>query len=743
MPDDPLFTLNVHGQVVEWSKGAEHLFRRPVTDALGRGVFDLLGSEGSGRPWTIAPVTERDPERAWEVRAEDDDLSGLSEAILDAVFTQADIGLHILDPQLRVLRINPVAMGVRGIPQESVLGLPATEAYAPLGVHLDESLLREVLVTGRPVRDVLLSGRPFADPEQEHIVSMAVHRLSDRAGRVLGLVATTVDVTDRERAQARLRLLHKARERIGSSLDVERTAGELVDVVVPDFADSAVVALTDGVLQGRAPELLSRDGETLLRCAAAGSSHRDCPVPPAGSVLLPGLFGPQLPTSAVILPPSVSHRPGPGGTVATPRLVAPLSARGQIFGVVAFERRPGGRAFTAGDVDLAEGITTRTAGHLENALRFTREHVVMTALQSWPLSQERQTQRAAEIAQRHRSAGSGAGSWFDTLLLPGARVALVVGQVQNPGLSTVATMSRLRTAVHSLTTLDLDPHELLARLHSTVLRLAREQSDAERLHEPTVHCTFAVHDPVSGRFDVARAGRSLLVVVRPDGTVDADPVAEGPLLGGEGPPFASAGHVLPEGSTICLASPALSEEEGPTLDRLAAALGHPGRGPQEMADDVERLLAPDRVLLVARTRRLPERDVWECDVAPEFQAVGRTRRQAEAHMRAWGLAVDPFTAELVVSELVTNAVRYAAAPITLRLIRGESTLICEVDDAALTAPHLRHAKAVDEGSRGLHICATLSESWGVRYGEEGKTVWAELRAPSAETTASSSPDGTV
>ncbi|WP_406859458.1 SpoIIE family protein phosphatase [Streptomyces sp. HUAS MG47] len=725
--DDPLFTLDAHGRVVGWSGRAEHIFRRLAADVLGRGVFDLVGSEGPGPcPWRIVPLTDGPPERAWAVWAEDDGLPGLSTAILDAVFAQADIGLHILDAQLRVVRINPVAIGMRGVSRESVIGLPVAEAYAPLGVRLDESLLRDVLATGKPVRDVLVSTRPFADPEHEHTISLSVHRLTDEADRALGLVATTVDVTDRERAQARLRLLHKARERIGSTLQVERTAGELVDVAVPDFADSAVVALTDAVLQGKAPELLPPDGEALLRCTAAAGADSDRPVPPAGSILLPGLFGPQLPTSPVVLPPPAQDPPGPAGTVDTPRLVAPLSARGQIFGVVAFARRPGREPFTADDLELAEGITTRTAGHLENALRFTREHVVMTALQSWPLRQEPQTQRAAEIAQRHRAAGSGAGSWFDILPLPGARVALVVGQVERPGLSTVATMSRLRTAVHSLTTLDLDPHELLARLHSTVQRLAREQPDAEGVHEPTVHCTFAVHDPVRGRFDIARAGRSLLVVVRPDGTVDTAPVDEGPLLGEEGPPFASAGHVLPEGSTICLASPALSEEEGPTVDRLAAALGHPGRGPQEMADDVERLLASDRVLLVARTRRLPAPDVWQREVPAEFRAVGRARKRAEACLHDWGLAVDPFAAELVVSELVTNAVRYGAAPITLRLIRGESALICEVDDAALTAPHLRHARAADEGGRGLHICAMLAEGWGVRYREDGKTVWAEL-----------------
>ncbi|MEU0374376.1 SpoIIE family protein phosphatase [Streptomyces sp. NPDC006283] len=727
--DAPLLTLDAHGQVVGCSERAQHLFVRPEEDVLGRSVFELVSSTPSWRSWRVAPLTGGSPERTWGVwQDQEDSLPGLGEAILDAVFTQADIGLHVLDPQLRVVRVNPVAIGVRGVPQESIIGLPAATAYAPMGVRIDEDMLREVLATGRPAGDVLLRSRPLADPEREHVVSMSVHRLRNEAGRTLGLVATTVDVTERERAQTRLRLLHEAQERIGRSLDVERTAGELVDVMVPDFADSAVVALKDDVLQGKAPELTPDDGALLLRCTAAGSTHADCPAPPTGSVLLPGLFGPGLPASPVILPARTGDRPGGDSTADGRRLVAPLSARDQIFGVVAFERRTGGEPFTAGDVDLVEGITTRTASSLENALRFTREHIVMTALQSWPVRQERQTRRAVEIAQRHRAGGSGAGSWFDTLPLSGARVALVVGQVEDPGLSAVATMSRLRTAVHSLVTLDLDPHELLARLHSTVLRLAREQGSAQGVDEPTAHCTFAVHDPVGGRLDIARAGRSLLAIVRPDGTVDTTPVSEGPLLGEAGPPFASASLVLPEGSTICLASPAATREEGPPPHRLVAALAHPDHGPQQMADDVHRLLAPDRVLLVARTRHLGPDELAQWNVTGEFRSVGPARRQARARLREWGLAVDPFAAELVVSELVTNAIRYGASPITLRMIRGEKTLICEVDDATLAAPYLRHAKAVDEGGRGLHICAILAESWGVHYREDGKTVWAELTA---------------
>ncbi|MFF5454895.1 SpoIIE family protein phosphatase [Streptomyces sp. NPDC012950] len=643
------------------------------------------------------------------------------EAVLDAIFTQSDIGLHVLDTELRVVRVNPVAVGIRGIPAERIIGLPAAEAYAPLGVDVDEEMLREVLATGRPRLDHLVRGHPFTDPRSEYVFSVAAHRLLDGAGRVLGVVLTSTDVTERERAQARLRLLHDAHERIGSSLDVERTARELVDVAVPRFADTVVVALTDAVLRGREPGLRSHDPAPLLRCTATGGTEAGPRIPTAGALLLPGIFGEVLPTEPRLLPPEETGVPG--GT----RLVAPLLVRGQVFGAVVFQRAEGAEPYDEDDLELAEGMATRTATCLENALRFTREHIVMTALQSWPLRQEEATQKAVDVARRNQPDGSGVGSWYDVIPLSGARVALVVGQVDRAGLSAVATMSRLRTAVYSLTTLDLDPHELLARLHATTLRLAGEQESGPGGDGATASCTVAVHDPVGGRLDIARAGTSLLAVVRPDGSVDTRPVEEGPLLGAEGPPFACATLVLPEGSTLCMAP-----GEGDTrTEDLVNALAHPGRPPEAMADDVARLLAPDRVLLLARTRYLSPNELAEWTVPFDFSAVGIARRHVEEQLRKWNHPVDPFTATLVVSELVTNAIRYGAAPLTLRLITDSTLLICEVGDTGRAAPHMRHAKAVDEGGRGLLICATLAENWGMRHTSEGKTVWAEIGAEEA------------
>ena len=102
------------------------------------------------------------------------------------------------------------------------------------------------------------------------------------------------------------------------------------------------------------------------------------------------------------------------------------------------------------------------------------------------------------------------------------------------------------------------------------------------------------------------------------------------------------------------------------------------------------------------------------------------RKQVADRLDHWGLTAATFTAELVVSELVTNAIRYGESPIRLRLIHDDETLICEVSDSSHTAPHLRRAKTFDEGGRGLLLVAQLTQRWGSRHTPEGKTIWAEL-----------------
>ena len=86
--------------------------------------------------------------------------------------------------------------------------------------------------------------------------------------------------------------------------------------------------------------------------------------------------------------------------------------------------------------------------------------------------------------------------------------------------------------------------------------------------------------------------------------------------------------------------------------------------------------------------------------------------------------------ELLVSEVVTNAVRYAARPVTLRLLRTD-VLRCEVGDDVPQLPRLRQARATDEGGRGLYLVNRLARRWGATRLQTGKVVWFELGVPSA------------
>ncbi|MGW3731314.1 ATP-binding protein, partial [Streptomyces sp. NPDC000851] len=129
-------------------------------------------------------------------------------------------------------------------------------------------------------------------------------------------------------------------------------------------------------------------------------------------------------------------------------------------------------------------------------------------------------------------------------------------------------------------------------------------------------------------------------------------------------------------------------------------------------------------ILVARTRRLDPDRVAFWTFPAEPASVREARRAARERLARWGLEDQAVVAELVVSELATNVIRHAQGPIRLRLIL-DRVLTIEVSDDADTAPHLRHARLQDEGGRGLFLVASFASRWSTRYGESGKTIWAE------------------
>ncbi|MBO1418323.1 ATP-binding SpoIIE family protein phosphatase, partial [Streptomyces sp. FH025] len=416
-------------------------------------------------------------------------------------------------------------------------------------------------------------------------------------------------------------------------------------------------------------------------------------------------------------------------------ITVPLSARGVLMGIAGFWRSREKGPFEEEDLSLAEELAARAAVAIDNARRYTREHTMAVTLQHSLLPRALPEQSALDIAYRYLPAQAGVGGdWFDVIPLPGTRVALVVGDVVGHGLHAAATMGRLRTAVQNFSTLDLPPDELLGHLDELVAHIDQETAAAEgELAITGATCLYAIYDPTTGTCALARAGHPPPALVHPDGTVEVLGLPAGPPLGLGGMPFEAIEVRVPPGSNLVLYTDGLIEDRtrdiGVGLDVLTATLAHADRSPQEVCDAVLDALLPvsqadDIALLVARTRVLAPDRTSEWEVAATPEAVAQARAEATRQLTEWGLEEAVFVTELVLSELVTNAIRYASGPIKVRLLY-DRTLICEVADTSSTAPHLRYAAAEDEGGRGLFLVAQLAERWGVRYTADGKIIWAE------------------
>ncbi|WP_257234426.1 SpoIIE family protein phosphatase [Streptomyces sp. JV178] len=673
----------------------------------------------------------------------------MSRTVLERMTARSPIGIAIVDTDLRFVWSNAALERFGGGRAYERVGLRLAEVQPGLDADRIEAQMRKVLDTGVPVLDYEHVGRVRSAPHRETAHAMSFTRLEDDHGRPIGVYYTVMDVSDRHRARTRLALLDRAGEHIGRTLDVRRTTQELADVVVPALADFVTVDLLDSVLRGAEPGPLG-DGSVPLRRTGQQSVRPGVPeaVVEIGAVASYAAGSP--PVRALVSgrswsEPSLDPRSAgwakavPGGRELPADalglhsvMIVPIRARGITLGITTFFRRDRQDPFDAVDLGLAEEIVGRAAVCVDNARRYTRERDAALVLQRSLLPRRLPDQDAAEVAVRYRPAdeltGVG-GDWYDVIPLSGARLALVVGEVAGHGIDGAAAMGRLRTAVRTLADLDLPPDEVLAHLDDMVAKSARQEGEEGGGSVETVgaRCLYVVHDPVSGTCAMATAGHPAPTLVAPDGTVTRPALPEGPPLGVDGQPFEAVELELPEGTVIALHTDGLLAEATP--DALCRALARPEPSLDRRAQRVLDALAPARptddvALLLARTRRLPGHRVASWEIPADPALVAEARKTTARQLGVWGLDELAFTTELVVSELVTNAIRHAAGPIRLRLIL-ERTLICEVFDGGPTAPHLRHPRTTDEGGRGLFLIAQFTQRWGTRFLPDGKVIWAE------------------
>ncbi|MFD3493528.1 SpoIIE family protein phosphatase [Streptomyces sp. NPDC058690] len=749
---DALVLIDDSGRVVEWGHPAEELFGWSAEEAVGRSVATLMSEAAAGderqreksseTASVLVKAVLQGTSVMWQVLPAGNTVSGQDVAILKAMFAHSPLVLHVLDNQLRVVRMSSAADGLSNAP---VLGKHFTEAYELADPEAEAAVAQGVLESGEPVVNRLVRHVEAPGRATRRIHSVSYFRLEDSHDRVLGLVTSAVDVTERENAQNRLALLDAVRRRVGHRLNVGIVCQELVEAVVPAFADIAYVEVIEDVIRGNEPPPVPVRRDVPLRRTAFQGRIAGHPVEvvrplPDGtpfsdvlSDLRPRLVSIEEDSSWLAADPARAEVIRQSGSHSL--IVAPLVLRGHALGVVSFYRHQQD-PFEEEDVAVASAVCAHAALCIDNARQYMREWIVAQTVQRRLLPQPTATHTTVEVSQLHLPAPEGGGAWFDAIALPGARTALVVGDVAGHGIAAAITLGLLRTAIHTLAALDLQPDELLARLSDTAGRLAAgyaelpmDPLDREPL---TLGCAVALYDPVELTCTIARAGLPEPVVALPDGTSADLSVPPGPPLAGTGnAPFPATTVSLREGSTLAMGTGALADEVLAPSGPLRPILDGAGTRPlPNLCDDIADAL-PDgsrtgeTLMLLARTKALPKDRVLNLSLPAGPEAAPIARAAARHQLEAWGVdAETAYTTELIVSELVGNAVRYGTPPLQLRLI-FDQMLTCEVSDNSTSAPQVKHARTIDETGRGLFIIASLADQWGTRSRTQGKTVWAE------------------
>lgn len=550
-------------------------------------------------------------------------------------------------------------------------------------------------------------------------------------------------------SRSRLAWLNQASTMIGTTLDLERTAQELADFTVPRLADGAAVDLLESVLRGGGGERWTGPEPPVTRAVAVSSvvEMEDLEPDEPGelsvhpqTLLSVHCLRAQEPVllSRMRRDDYVRVAPTPSAAVKLRQagvhsyMAVPLTARGVLLGVADFIRGPGSPPFTRADVELATELASKAAVFIDNARLYGREREHVLSLQRSLLPRATPNTPGLDVLTHYTPSldpsGVG-GDWFDVVALPGGRTALVVGDVMGHGVPAAATMGRLRTVGRTLLALDTAPDRVLARLDLA----ARDLED-----DQVATCLCAVYDPATASCTIAGAGHMPPLLLDADGTVSRVEVPAGAPLGAGVIPYDAATVRVPAGSRLVLYTDGLVKtrrgdidvqlrqlvKTAPELvDRL---LGH--RDPGGIAPGSEERL-DESVLLVAAGGKLPPgTDLCVWPLPPDGTAASVARSLVTERLALWGLEELSDIAELVVSELVGNALRYGGGPGQLRLMRHER-LTLEVSDTGPDLPQIQHAELSDEGGRGLQLVNMLSRNWGSCRTPGGKVVWAEQDIP--------------
>ncbi len=679
-----------------------------------------------------------------------------------------------IDHSGRIVQHDRQAPAVLGRPAEKLLGASLSDLVidssasengdsngtVPPPANAGDNVVQSLLDALKADREGtgMLSIRTEDGDNLDAIVTVHPMKAGDANVAALALLRIPSPVAARfvDPALMRQTLLDGTFKRIGDSLDFDHVARELITTLVPHFCNSGGVAVLESLIGDDEFPSHGPDGTQPLRRLAVANDADDAAWEatfPIGEILRYPKGSPyvrcmdigkpvmenRIPAADAEKLADMWQRPPVAELLTdTSLLLLPLIAQGTTLGFFVCVRKPGYRAFDAYDQEIGMEFASRAAMFIDNARRYNREHATALTLQRSMLPTGLSAPSSVDVRHRYLPGSKlieVGGDWYESIALPGARVALVVGDVAGHGVRAAVTMGRLRTAIHTLARLELPPAESLQQLDELMHTLGEREP-----HFAT--CTYAIFDAVSGNCEVAVAGHLPPLLVQPDGSNEYLDVPPAPPLGvGEGP-IESRQFTIEDGSLFVLYTDGLVENRTRDIDdglgRLQKIFSD-SPGERSLEDLCKAMLdgvyadhqRDDIAVLLARLSRIPEDHHATWTLGRELTSVGQARSLIREPMERWGLDdMIPIT-ELLVSELVTNALRYSPGAVTLRIVR-EGALVCEVGDNSAALPRLRQAGRDDENGRGLQVVSQFASRWGARRTRTGKVVWCEQPLPGAE-----------
>jgi serine phosphatase RsbU (regulator of sigma subunit)/anti-sigma regulatory factor (Ser/Thr protein kinase) len=661
-----------------------------------------------------------------------------------------------IDPSGQILQCDRHAPKVLGRTTGELLGAELGDLTAdPVEQRDALAALIDAVRSGRE-STTMLSIKAAEGRVTDAVVTVQPMTASDPNLTALAVIRVPVPSSERflDPAVTRRVLLDDSFTRVGAALDIDQMARSVMDVIVPHFCNAAEISVLESLVGADELPADVPNSSHLLRRLAVGYDDEDPgweAAFPTGEVLhyppgtpyvrcqdtgKPALEASVSASSAAEIADAWRRKPVADLLSGSSMLILPLIARDTNLGFIACIRKPGYRKFDPYDTEIGMEFASRAALFIDNARRYSRERATALTLQRSLLPTGLSSPSSVEVKHRYLPGSKlieVGGDWYESIALPGARVALVIGDVAGHGVHAAVTMGRLRAAIQTLAGLELQPAEALQQLDLLMQTLGQREP-----HFAT--CVYAIFDAVSGTCEMASAGHLSPLLVRPDGSSQFLDVPPAPPLGIGGGHIESRHFQIDDGSLFVLYTDGLVENRGRDIDdglnRLRAVFG-PGSTKRNLEDLCKAVLdgvyadqqRDDIAVLLARLSRIPDGHHASWTLSPKPTSVRRARTLVNDQLEKWELGESAiYTAELLVSELVTNALAYATGEVSLRLILDKA-LVCEVFDDAAAMPKVKNADDDDEDGRGLHVVSQLAQRWGTRRTPSGKAVCFELPLP--------------